>query len=825
MEKIYYIGAVILGVLTAGAVSFFIIVKDLPSADLLTSRQILESTKIYDRTGETLLYEIHGEEKRTVIPFEEIPDRVKQATIAIEDENFYIHPAFDWKSVVRAFLVNVSRGRITQGGSTITQQLAKKAYLTDARVWTRKIKELVLAIRLEKRFTKDEILALYLNQIPYGSNAYGIEAASQTFFAKKAKDLNLAEAALLVSLPKAPSYYSPWGNHQKELMARKDFLIEKMNKLGLIDEKQKKEAQKYDLKFAPNYTGIKAPHFVIMVQEYLNSKYGEDFVRTAGLKVITTLDWKMQELAEKTVAEGAERNKELYQGHNAALVAQDANTGQILALVGSKDYFAKSEPENCQPGVDCRFEGNFNVATQGLRQPGSAMKPFAYVAAFKKGFTPETIVFDVPTEFAADNPDCPLIIDLTKQEKEEKNDECFHPRNFDEKFRGPVTLKQALSQSINIPAAKVLYLAGMDNVLKLVQQFGINTLTERSRYGLSLVLGGGEIKLAELVNGYSVFAQEGVKHNQSFILKITGGQNKTLEEYSDEPATVIEPQYARLINDILSDPENRAPLFQNSLYLTVFPDQEVALKTGTTNDYRDAWAIGYNRSLVVGVWAGNNDNSSMQKRGTSILASVPIWSAFMREALKGRPTETFTRPEPIFTDKPMLKGEYLVNYWAGNEKYPQVHDLLFYVNKNDPQGLPPANPENDSQFNNWEEPAIAWAKANIYNFDQEYNKPISSDARLKTDDSQLSINLISPNTGSFIQNPMILVADLKSAVNIKKLEVYFNNALIDFMSNLGTSYSYKKNLQLSSTYPQNALKIIVIDDSNNKAEKEIILYK
>lgn len=820
----YYIGGAFLGVAAVGAVSFFIIVKDLPNTDLLTSRQVLESTKIYDRTGEILLYEIHGEEKRTVIPFEVIPDNVKKATIAIEDEEFYNHAAFDWKSIIRALLVNLSRGEIAQGGSTITQQLAKKAYLTDARVWTRKIKELVLAIRLEKRFTKDEILALYLNQIPYGSNAYGIEAAAQTFFNKKAKDLNLPEAALLSSLPKGPSFYSPYGSHTEQLMARKDLVLNKMSELGYIDEKQRDEAKKYKFDFAPDFTSIKAPHFALMVQDYLNNKYGEDFVRSAGLKVITSLDWNLQQLAEKTVLEGAERNKELYAGHNSALVAQDANTGQILSLVGSRDYFAKSEPENCQSGLDCKFEGNFNVATQGLRQPGSAVKPLAYIAAFKKGFTPDTIVFDVPTEFAYDNPDCPLIIDPLKPEKEDKS-ECFHPHNFDELFRGPVTLRQALGQSINVPAAKVLYLAGIDNLLKLAKLFGINTMTERSRYGLSLVLGGGEVKLAELVDAYSVFAQEGIKHQQSFILKITDSQNKTLEEYSDDPVTIIEPQYTRLINDILSDSETRAPLFQNSLALTVFPNQEVALKTGTTNDYRDAWAIGYNRSLVVGVWAGNNDNSSMQKRGTSILASVPIWSAFMREALKGRPTETFTQPETISTDKPMLKGEYTVNYWLGNEKYPQVHDLLFYVDKNDPQGPTPTDPENDSQFENWEQPTIAWAKKNIPNFEQQYNKPISPDAQLKNDKADLGINISSPANGSFISNPLTLAFDLQSKINIKKLEIYFNNSLIDFASNLGTNYSYRKNFQLNNIYAQNLLKISVIDDLNNKIEKQLILYK
>jgi penicillin-binding protein 1C len=823
VRKIHYIGGAIIGILAVGTVYFFIIIRDLPNADLLTSRQVFESTKIYDRTGEVLLYEIHGEEKRTVIPFEEIPDVVKKAAIAIEDENFYKHPAFDWRSILRALWINITRGRIAQGGSTITQQLAKKAFLTDHRTITRKVRELVLAFKLEKEYSKDQILNLYLNQIPYGSNAYGIEAASKTFFDKKANDLTLAEAALLASLPQAPSYYSPYGTHVKELMNRKDAVLEKMHQLEFITEEEKENAKKEKLDFAPGYTTIKAPHFVIMVQEYLNNKYGEDFVRTAGLKVITTLDWNLQELGEKVVAEGAQRNKELYQGHNAALVAEDASTGQILALVGSKDYFAPAEPEGCKSGIDCRFEGNFNVAAQGLRQPGSAIKPFAYIAAFKKGFTPETIVFDVPTEFAANNPNCPLTVDFLKKEGG-GNRSCFHPKNFDEQFRGPVTLRQALGQSINVPAAKVLYLAGIDNVLKLVKEFGINTLTERSRYGLSLVLGGGEIKLIELVHGYSVFAQDGIRHKQSFILKISD-DNKVLEEYSDDPVQVVEPQYARMINDVLSDVETRAGLFSGSLGLTVFPNQEVALKTGTTNDYRDAWTFAYTNSFVAGVWTGNNNGDSMQKQGSSILAAIPIMNAFMKEALKDRPTGTFTRPDPIFVDKPMLKGQYLVDYWVGNEKYPQIHDILFYVNKNDPLGPAPENPENDSQFQNWEEPVINWAKSNIANFEQIYNKPIPNYAQIKSDSASMNFNLLSPSSGEFIKNPLLLAADIRSSLNIKKLEVYFNDTLIDQLSNISGNYDYRKNLQISGANLQNILKIAVTDELNNRTEKEIILYK
>ena len=789
------IGSLILA--GAGLIYLFIIIKDLPDADFLSSRQVFESTKIYDRAGETLLYEIHGEEKRTIIPFDEIPAYMKQATIAIEDEGFYTHSAFSIRGIIRGLIFKPLSGSRAQGGSTITQQLAKNAFLTSQRSITRKLKELVLAVRLEKKFSKDEILNLYLNQIPYGSNAYGIEAAAKTIFDKKAKDLTLAESALLASLPQAPSYYSPWGSHADELMARKNALLEKMVTLGFISEKEKVGAQKQQLAFADNFTSIKAPHFVMMVQDYLNNKYGEDFVRTNGLKVITTLDLKLQESAEKAVAEGAARNQELYEGKNAALVAQDATTGQILALVGSRNYFDKE------------IEGNFDVATQGLRQPGSAIKPLVYATAFKKGFTPDTTVFDLETEFDATG----------------DPEKSYKPQNFDETFRGPVTLRQALSQSINIPAIKTLYLAGIDNFLKLAKDFGITTLTERSRYGLSLVLGGGEVKLIDLVNAYSVFAQEGTLHKQSFILKVED-DGKVLEEYADEPTNVIDPQYARLINDILSDVKSRAPLFANSLSLTVFPNHEVALKTGTTNDYRDAWSVGYTPSLVVGVWAGNNDNSPMFKKGSSILAAVPIWSAFMSDALKDRPGEAFNKPEPIFVQKPMLNGQYVVDYLANGQKYPQIHDLLYYVDKKDPLGPEPASPENDSQFKNWEEPVLAWAKVNIPNFENAYNKPLPSNAQIKNNDVSLDIKFLAPKNGEFIGSAFYLAADVSSSLNLKKLEVYLNNSLIDGVYNLASGvYSYRKNLAVNNSELQNTLKIVATDELNQRAEKEIILYK
>lgn len=827
LKKIFKIliplSILLLAAVAAGLFIFIAVFKDLPDPEQFSDRKIIQSTKIYDRTGLILLYEIHGEEKRTVIPYEEIPEYVKNATIAIEDKDFFKHRAFDWRSIARALIANILKGQIIQGGSTITQQLAKNTFLTPEKTLIRKIKELLVAFELEKYYSKDKILDLYLNQIPYGGNSYGIEAASQTFFKKSAKDLNLAEAALLASLPKAPSYYSPWGSHLNELLKRKDYALEQMYQLGYINEKNKEKAQKTKLEFAPRLTGIKAPHFTLVIQDYLNDKYGENFVESSGLNVITTLDWNLQKAAETIIINGAEKNTETVNGHNAALVAQDATTGQILALVGSKNYFGPPEPKNCSPGKDCFFEGNFNVAVQGLRRPGSAMKPLAYLTAFQKGYSPDSIVFDVPTEFAANNPKCPLVVDYSNDEEK-----CFHPQNFDKISRGPVSFRNGLAQSINIPSVKVLYLAGIDNTLKTARDFGITTLTERSRYGLSLVLGGGEITLKEMVDAYSVFAQEGIKHRQTMILKITDSQNNILEEYKDDTSQIIEPQYPRLINDILSDVKARSGLFVSSLPLTIFPEQEVALKTGTTNDYRDAWAIGYTPDLVVGVWAGNNNNASMTK-GTSILAAVPMWSAFMKEILKDKSLATFNKPEPIFNKKSILKGEYIVNYKIGDKIYPQIHNILYYLDKNNPNGPSPLNPQKDSQFENWEIPVLGWAKNNVSNFEINYNQILPEGAAEEDIEIyQPKIEWLSPKNGDFVKinDSITTQANINASFVIDKIELYFNDSLVASQSGIsGKIYNFQHIFIPSLLETQNSLKIKISDAFGRASESSLILFK
>lgn len=614
---------ILLGVI-GGTFLFFYFLGDLPRPEDFNEKKLVESTKIYDRTGEILLYEMYGEEKRTVIPFDEIPDHLKKAIIATEDSNFYRHFGIDPRALIRSLIADIRIGKPMYGGSTITQQLIRSSYLTAKKSVRRKVREIVLALELELRYSKDDIFFFYLNQVPFGNNAYGVEAASQTYFAKPVKDISLPEAAVLAAIIQRPSFYGDPQN-RNDLLARKNYVLERMQEEGYITQEEKEAAQRQEIAFQAIRQSLRAPHFVLYVRDYLLEKYGEDFLKENGLKVFTTLDWKLQQLAEKVVKDGAERNK-AFNAHNAALVALNPKNGQILAMVGSKDYFGKSE--GCTPGYGCLFDPQVNVATYYIgRQPGSAFKPFVYATAFKKGYKENTIVVDEPTNFGI------------------YGGKPYMPQNYDGRFRGPVTLKAALAQSLNVPSVKVLaYLAGLEDSIKTAQEMGISTLTKPpSFYGLSLVLGGGEVKLLDMVSAYGVFAQEGLKASPSAILRIEDQQGNILEENNKTPERVLETRVARMINDILSDNNARAPVFgpNSSLYI---PGYQVAAKSGTTQDFKDGWVIGYTPSLVVGVWAGNNNSAPMSK-DPAVITAGPIWQQFMIEALWNFPKENFSPPE------------------------------------------------------------------------------------------------------------------------------------------------------------------------------------
>ncbi len=664
-----------------GLVVFIYYYQTLPDVSVLVGRRVSESTKIFDRTGEVLLFDVHGNERRTIIPWEKIPETVRKSSIVAEDDEFYKHHGIDFKGILRAFYINITKRSLSQGGSTITQQLIKNSLFGQEKTISRKIREAIFAIKIERELTKDQILWMYLNQIPYGSNIYGIEAASEAFFGVHAIELTTAQAALLSSLPKAPTYYSPYGDRVEALMARKDQTLLSMQELGFINEDEYHDALREELKFLPPTDFIEAPHFVMMVREYLINKYGEDTVQNGGLRVITTLDFDLQQKAETVVTKYGESNVASYGATNMALVSADPQTGHILAMVGSRNYF------------DVENEGNFNVA-RALRQPGSSFKPFAYATAFDHGFTDSTILFDLTTEFnTACSPDATST-------KSPNGSACYNPHNYDFGTSGPVTMRQALARSLNIPAVKTLYLAGIPATIETATRMGITTLTEPDRYGLSLVLGGAEVKLVDMVSAFGTFANDGIHVKQTFIQQVTTNDGRILEEYEKNEERSLDRNVSRLTTDILSDNNARAPVFgfNSPLYI---PGRPVAGKTGTTQNNRDGWLIGFTPSLVTGVWTGNNNNTPMHNNSAGVSASGPAWKEYMINALAGTPIEFFPKPEPTTTTKTMLNGEYLGPLG--------IHSILFYVDPKDPQGTIPSNPYANNQYSNWEYAVEKWA--------------------------------------------------------------------------------------------------------------------
>ena len=641
----------------------------LPALESISERKIDQSTKIYDRTGEILLYDFSQNVRREIIPVENISSTTINATLAIEDKDFYSHNGFDPTSFLRALWVNISTLSFSQGGSTITQQVVKNSILTKDKTPTRKLKELILALKLEKVLTKEEILSLYFNEIPYGGTIYGIEEAAQSFFGKSTLDLTLVESAYLAAIPKAPTYYSPYGTHRDELENRKNLVLRKMSESGFITQEEYEGALALKIEFKPRSENgsIKAPHFVFFVIDELVKTYGEEAVRSGGYKVTTTLDYPMELEALGLSKKYGEINQGKFNANNNAIVVIDPKTGEIWAMVGSRDYFDKE------------IDGNFNAST-GHRQPGSTFKPFVYSVLFNKGYTDKTTLYDVPTQFSTN----------CAQDNLTSEPPCYAPGNYDDKLRGPMTIRNALAQSINIPAVKALYLAGVNNSIEMATSMGIESLTDTGNYGLSLVLGGGSVSLLDMTSAYGVFANDGVRNPHTAILKVEDTYGRVIDQHTPFPRRVLPEETSRLITSILKDNEARSPGYGSNSPLYV-PYREVAVKTGTSNDYRDAWILGYAPNLVIGAWVGNNDNSPMEKKVAGLIVS-PLWRDLMDKILPNLPEENFPEPEPInYTElKPVLRGEVT------------SHSILYWVYKDNPRGVVPANPASDPQFNNWE---------------------------------------------------------------------------------------------------------------------------
>lgn len=807
------IGILFVAGLTGIAGVFAFYAKDLPSPGNFRDRVVIQSTKIYDRSGEHLLYEVHGEEKRTIIPFSDMPDVVKYATISLEDQDFYNHHGIKLSSIFRALLRDLVTLDKAQGGSTITQQLVKNTLLTNEQTLSRKVKEVILAIELEAKYSKDEILEMYLNEIPYGSNAYGIEAAAQTFFGKPARELTLDEATVLAALPQATTYYSPYGSHTDALSGRQTYALHQMAKLGYITNEQAEEAINIDTlsKIAPQKDIIAAPHFVMYIKDYLQQKYGDRSVEEGGYRVITTLDWDKQQFAEQAVKEGAEKNKK-WKASNAALVAMDPKTGQILTMVGSKDYFDES------------VDGQVNVAIRD-RQPGSSFKPYVYLTAFTKGYLPETMMYDVKTEF-------------------ETNDgKSYQPNNYDGKFHGPLPMKKALGGSLNIPAVKTLYLVGANNAVAMAKSLGITGLNDPSRLGLSLVLGGGEVTLLDHVHAYSTLAHSGVKYPITAILRIEDAKGNTLEEF--KPSTgerVVDEKYVAMLDSILDTNDNRSWVFGENSPLR-FDNRQVAAKTGTTNEWRDGWTIGYTPSLTVGVWAGNNDNSTMAEGADGVYVAAPIWRAFFDHALVNQTIEEFPKYNPDDeigdndgkTNKPMLAGKLEEkdnvkvcqipgddNYCLANKYCPDKnvdkkdfvasHDILYYVNRDDPRGPQPDKPENDPQYKNWEKDVKDW-----YKKEKPKGKVIGNVPEKNCDESDFkkyrpSISLEVPSDVDSSSVSLQVSVDAPYGVKNVTFKVNGNTVAEQDGKPYNTTYSIPES-QNNSTLE---IEAIVEDDNGNK---------
>ncbi len=783
--------------------------KDLPTPGKIRNLVAASSTRLFDRNMNPL-YTISGEKKRIIIEKDQIPDVIKNATIALEDKDFYEHFGLDFNGVARAVLFGGSRG----GGSTITQQFIKNSLLTNERTLIRKAKEAIMAVELEFLFSKEDILAMYLNEIPYGGNNYGIEAAARSFFDKSATELTLAEAATLAALPQAPTTLSPYGPNTDKLVARRNLALERMTEQGYITADEAKAAQETELKVVAKRESIAAPHFVLYVKDWLvqyfteelgDAQLAEQKVEEGGLTVVTTLDIEKQKIAEEEVAK-AVPNLQRGGASNAGLVSIDPKRGEVIAMVGSVDYFQE------------QF-GAYNIAT-AERQPGSSFKPIIYASAFKEKYNPATTLFDLRTDFGN-----------------------YTPNNFDGAFRGPLTIRQALGNSLNIPAVKALGLVGIDKALKTAHDMGITTLNDKDRYGLSLALGGGEVKLLDMATAYGVFANGGVLMPTTPVLKITDTNEKTLYDHTDpkDGRLVLDPQIAYQISDVLSDVDAKRPVFNFSLRFLTLSDRTAATKTGTTNDFKDAWTIGYTPQLVTSVWAGNNDFTSMNRIGGST-AAAPIWDGYMERAHAGMPVETFTRPEGIqeiavdrLSNKLPVDGSDVITdifaRWQVPTEKDDVHKRVRVCRENGlladdsiPDELTeervftyvrsemPNNP-------NWENPVRAWAAQNGFD-----NKPPTEKCNASA--SAPNVDITSPTNNATVSGVFTINANASSPSGVNKVEFFLDNILVVTDSEAPYSTNYDSASLSNGTHKLSAIVTsnsgaTASDEINIKVEKDI----
>lgn len=799
---------VIFGLISSGLLILWVS-SDLPDPDKLTERQYSQSTKIYDRTGEHLLYEIFTDEKRTLVELKDIPPALVNGVIATEDKKFYEHNGIRPLSLARSIVYGLlGKGRIGGGASTLTQQLVKNAIVGDERRGlggiTRKVKEMVMSVWLEQKYTKDQILKIYFNEIPYGSTNYGVQAAAQSYFGKSVTDLNLSESATLAGLPQQPSVFL---NNPEALRNRRNLVLQRMVEEGYLssEEAEKTKAEPITLKRQVN--SIQAPHFVLYVKEQLVKQYGESMVEKGGLKVITTLDWDKQQAAEKAVSSTTKIFAEA-NANNAALVSIDPRSGQILAMIGSRDFFDES------------ISGQFNVATLGRRQPGSSIKPIVYAAAFERGLTPSTMIYDVVTPFPGGG-------------------QAYTPHNYDLSERGPVTLRQALQGSLNIPAVKTMYIVGLKQTLEFAERMGYTTFN--SGLGLSLVLGGGEVSMIEHTNAYATFANNGKRLPVSTILRVEGPNKDTIFEWKQpEGEQVIDAKLAATMSNVLSDDASRQYVFGANSNLTL-PGRPVAAKTGTTNNYVDAWTVGYTPSIATVVWAGNTDNKPMKAGYGGNKVAGEIWNQFMREALKNTPAEQFPAMTVPTSTKPILNGsaggniKLLVNSVTGrlaNSSTPPEyiqektfiipHDILHYIDVNNPTGPVPEHPESNPAYAIWEKAVQDWIvrnKAKNPDWNPEFTEPPTEYDDAYSLELMPKLEVRSPQPDSILTSRQINTDIVVSAVRgVTRVSYQIDGAYVGVVSEHPFNLSYEA---ATLTPGKHTLTITVEDDVGNKLRRDV----
>lgn len=756
---------------------FFWYSRDLPYPDKVKRHEGF-STVILDR-NEKPIYDIFTDKNRIPVAFSDIPEAVKKATIAIEDKDFYKHQGFDPRGLLRAFF-NILTLHGLQGGSTLTQQLVKNVLLTSERTLPRKIKEFVLAVQIERKYTKDEILQMYLNEAPYGGTMWGIESAAEGYFGKHVKDLTPIESVILAGLPQRPSYYSPFTGSTTAYKIRAEEVLRRLREDGYISQKEEIDYknQLSEVKFATSGGQFMAPHFVLYVKKLLTEIFGEKQVEDGGLRVVTTLDSQLQKKAETIVKEELEKIKNLNVGNGAAL-ALNPQTGEVLAYVGSKEY----------DSADVQFQGKYDVVSQGFRQPGSALKPITYAVAFSKGYTPSSLLMDVETHFLGGT-----------------NKPDYIPKNYDNKFRGPVQIRFALGNSINIPAVKTTALVGIKDILKTSYDMGLSTLAPTDsnveKFGLSITLGGGEVRLMDLVTAYGVLATGGIKNDLVSILKVTDASGKTIYEKKPQSGKrVLGEDVSFLISHILLDNESRKEVFGTNSYL-VIGGRTVSAKTGTTDDKRDNWTVGYTPSVVVGVWVGNNDNSAMNpKLASGATGAAPIWNRITREATKDLGNEQFKVPENVISmtidafgggfphEGRPTRSEYFIKGTEPTAVSPIYQKIK--LSKSDHNKLANAveiatgnydekefikftenDPTSRDDKNRWQEGIDAWVAKQG---DPLYHPPSDTS---NTNENQVVVRIKKPTDKTQIDsNDFEVLADAKALKDINKMELYVDGSL------------------------------------------------